>query len=128
MRASFARMMLPGWGVEEVGSVLAASRERPPSRGHAGGWEPPREGPDVEDGHEAREDGDGPDERRAGHDRDRDLALDLIRLVRALVWAAILSQLATLGLVGGMSGVNLAIQSGWLTINSGPATGEGKDP
>lgn len=122
-----ASMMLPGWGMEEA-AALAASRDRRPSRGHAGGWEPPREGLDVEDGPEAREDGDGPDERPAGRDRDRDLALDLIRLVRALVWAAILSQLATLGLVGGMSGVNLAIQSGWLTINAGPATGEGGKP
>jgi hypothetical protein len=115
-------MMLPGFGVEECGALLAASREREPPRGHAGGWEPPPEALDVPDA--TTGEGGGDHEGRHGPgDRDRDLACDLIRLVRALVWAAILSQLATLALVGGLSGVNLAIQAGWINVSSSPNEG-----
>jgi hypothetical protein len=114
---ALARMMVTGAGLEDCARHLAMSRQHEP-RGHAGTRPAGPSARDLGD--------DGTNE--PPEDPSHDLACELIRLVRSLVWFVILAQLATLGLVGGLAGLNLAIQLGVFNVQAGPvALDESKD-
>lgn len=115
-----AHALTPGFPVEDFGSILAASRIRVERKGHRGGFEPPTEA--VEKGLGGGDDDGDSDTDRQSYEREHDLACDLIRLVRALVWGAIASQLATLTLVGALSGADLAIRLGWFNVSTDTST------
>lgn len=101
-----ARMLATG---DLLGECAAAMVAHSSGKGHAGARRDPID---------LLDDGDG--DRTDPGDKPTDLACELIRLVRALVWASILAQLATLALVGGLSGVSLLVQLGAIQISGGP--------